>query len=302
MMVSDKTASGKPVKGAAARLVAWLENHLSEEAGHEHDGFRWAVIGNQAKLAEDLGISRERLNRIIKDAPFRRLVIMAPNSNRKITLLRIGSEPCLTDRQRALMPVYKNGIRFHNARLKKHLERRSEALTARDADLRERLRHDLPDKLRTSLEAELKENRRQLLRCRTRYRQALDTKEQIDRHFADSRRNTPFSRKEYGCLRGLAEDWGEAAPELLKRTLTYSGWAEFVSAAKLHMDGSDRSSRHYHFPSLPFMRRYWFVAVELALDEAMARGAEVAEINQLLHLLERHKAVDAAQLTEKQAA
>ena len=96
--------------------------------------------------------------------------------------------------------------------------------------------------------------------------------------------NKMIPARDYGCLKGLVEAWGSVAPEFLRRTITLRGWDNFNSAVKMHLaETGINSTRYYVWPTLTFIRRFWFIAVEVFLFELQAAGEVTAQqSNQLL--------------------
>ena len=74
------------------------------------------------------------------------------------------------------------------------------------------------------------------------------------------------------------EAWGSAAPELLRRITTLDGWETFNAAVKVFLfeNGID-NTRYYVWPTPPFIRRFWFIAVELFIFELQDAGELTAQ-------------------------
>lgn len=71
----------------------------------------------------------------------------------------------------------------------------------------------------------------------------------------------PVSKREYGCLNGLAERWGLDGPYILITVV--KNWPLFMVGAKQQEDWT--VERYYEYPCLSLIRRFPEVAEEVAL-------------------------------------
>lgn len=84
----------------------------------------------------------------------------------------------------------------------------------------------------------------------------------------------PVTKKEYGCLIGLAETWPEGEQVAIFKTVM-ADWQSFMSGVhcaimEMQDAGEDAVKRYYSFPSISVMRRFHDVGLELHLMKLQA--------------------------------
>lgn len=85
------------------------------------------------------------------------------------------------------------------------------------------------------------------------------------------------TKKEFGCLKGLAEVWPEGQQVQIFKTVL-NDWSAFMAGAKIEMQllGDEGRPLYYEFPSLTVLRRFPEVAVELHQMTQQAKGKATA--------------------------
>lgn len=81
--------------------------------------------------------------------------------------------------------------------------------------------------------------------------------------------NKKVTPREYGCLNGLAEIWPMGIEFNLFK-LVIEEWSEFCSGVKI-ADPEPDVIRYYVYPTIPFIRKYHAVAVEMHMIRLQAK-------------------------------
>lgn len=96
-------------------------------------------------------------------------------------------------------------------------------------------------------------------------------------YFRSKTGKAQISKRDYGCLCGLIEVWPDGHQLELFKTAVFD-WSTFISG--VHWCASDEDEekykgRFYKFPSIPVIRRYPLVAVEMHIMDIQKKGGEV---------------------------
>ena len=178
-----------------------VEQAIANDA-YEYDGLTW-IAARQEELATHLGVCRQTINRVLKEPPFRSLVIMRKEHGRT-TLIRIGAEQCTTDYQRILLHVWNEQLNKFNTALLGRLSDEIEELKNTVEQIGQELENEMPVPLKQGTLTELTRAKRKSATVIKRAKEATKG--------AKRSPNQTISRKQYGCLKGLRGGMEFAAP------------------------------------------------------------------------------------------
>lgn len=102
------------------------------------------------------------------------------------------------------------------------------------------------------------------------------SKRQVQRHLMNiwRKRVKEPSRRDYGLMGGLVDDWGiECAPSILN--LVIDKWPAFMAGAKIEVEklADNGHVKFFAFPTLTFIRRFANVGLELHLMQQQEKVA-----------------------------
>lgn len=277
-------------KSKKAQLLSKFIAETIEKEPFEHDGAVWAKVQLKA-LASDLGISERTVQRMTNKPPFSKLT-KQPDGETRYTLLRIGDDKTPEQHQKALAWHWKILVQNYNRKLQKTFAKEVAALTLQIADIEASLaKYSYPVAVKAAKKQDLKEFKKRRDKFEARAAKA---------HVKASEMAI-IPKKEYGCLKGLIDVWGPTkAPDLL--TLVVENWSDFMTAVECHKadTGEEFPARYLDYPSITVTRRFWPLALDVALTLAQKAGTiDPQTSNGLLVVLENMKgklADDLAQL------
>lgn len=251
------------LNGTAARLAQLV----SEHANYEFEGFRW-VACQIPDLAAELGKSINTVRKIISQPPFR-YITRCTEEGDKYILLKLGDELCETNHVNTLRGIWVPGLVRFNAALAN--------------DLRWQL-----DQL-----AGIEDKANQVSRLEARLKKAEKGAEPLADLKAGKKISLMVEPKTMGLLRGCVQTFGSDAPDVLRKLITFEGWHYFATIIK----AEERTSRHYHWPTLYEINRNPDIALEIYLDLLQNNGSitqrETAAMLQKIAAFEQaHKAAE----------
>ncbi len=248
------------LKGTAAKLAKLVQEH----GDYEFEGFMWLPTTIKG-VAGELDVSEKTIQRVIDKPPFHHVTLNTKEDGRHV-LLKLGTEPCETDRVRKLRTVWAKGLVYFNAALAEQLTIKVMQLKSVDAPkaLYDRLLHRIADAHKGAKDLE-----------------KLKAGEKISLH---------VHPVQIGQLRGIVQTLGEDAKGTVACLVTFDGWTTF--SAYLKTEG--RLSRYYHWPQLGVILNNPDIAMQTYLDTLQATAkVDLSESARLLAKIEELKPKDA---------